>query len=67
MQRTQDEEWAQKKQAKKPYTRPAFRFERDCETSALICKKMGASANAPPITARFAGFSPKGPSLVRQE
>lgn len=31
----------QKKQAKKPYTKPAFRFERVFETQALSCGKTG--------------------------
>lgn len=30
------------KQAKKPYTKPAFRFERVFETQALSCGKTGA-------------------------
>jgi len=30
----------QKKQAKKPYTKPAFRFERVFETQALSCGKI---------------------------
>lgn len=30
----------QKKQAKKPYTKPAFRFERVFETQALSCGKV---------------------------
>ncbi len=30
----------QKKQSKKPYTKPAFRFERVFETQALSCGKV---------------------------
>jgi hypothetical protein len=30
----------QEKQAKKPYTKPAFRFERVFETQALSCGKV---------------------------
>jgi hypothetical protein len=33
----------QKKQAKKPYTKPAFRFERVFETQALSCGKVSSS------------------------
>jgi len=36
----------QKKQSKKPYTKPSFRFERVFETQALSCGKMiGFSGN----------------------
>jgi hypothetical protein len=37
----EDKQPTQKKQAKKPYARPAFRFERVFETSALSCGKVG--------------------------
>ena len=33
---------AQEKQSKKPYTKPAFRFERVFETQALSCGKVHA-------------------------
>ena len=40
---------AQKKQSKKPYTKPAFRFERVFETQALSCGKMqGGTGNCVP-------------------
>ncbi len=35
----EDKRPTQKKQAKKPYTKPAFRFERVFETQALSCGK----------------------------
>ncbi len=35
----EDERSIQKKQSKKPYTKPAFRFERVFETQALNCGK----------------------------
>jgi hypothetical protein len=37
----QDKRLIQKKQTKKPYTKPAFRFERVFETQALTCQKTG--------------------------
>ena len=36
----EDKRLIQKKQAKKPYTKPAFRFERVFETTALSCGKV---------------------------
>ena len=36
----EDKRPAQEKQTKKPYTKPAFRFERVFETQALSCGKM---------------------------
>jgi hypothetical protein len=36
----EDERVVQKKQTKKPYTKPAFRFERVFETQALSCGKV---------------------------
>ena len=33
-----------KKQAKKPYAKPAFRFERVFETQALSCGKIGGTS-----------------------
>ena len=36
----QDKRPAQKNQTKKPYTKPAFRFERVFETQALSCGKV---------------------------
>jgi hypothetical protein len=36
----EDKRRAQKKQSKKPYTKPAFRFERVFETQALSCLKV---------------------------
>ncbi len=35
----------QEKKTKKPYTKPAFRFERVFETQALTCGKTGATSN----------------------
>ena len=35
----EDKRRTQKKQAKKPYTKPAFRFEQVFETQALSCSK----------------------------
>jgi hypothetical protein len=35
----EDKRRAQEKQTKKPYTKPAFRFERVFETQALSCGK----------------------------
>jgi hypothetical protein len=40
----EDNQRTQKKQAKKPYTKPAFRFERVFETQALSCGKIGATS-----------------------
>jgi len=37
----EDKQRTQKKKGKKPYTKPAFRFERVFETSALSCGKVG--------------------------
>jgi hypothetical protein len=34
-----------KHQTKKPYTKPAFRFERVFETQALSCGKIGGISN----------------------
>lgn len=39
-----DKRGTQKKQAKKPYTKPTFRFERVFETQALSCGKIGATS-----------------------
>jgi len=36
----EDKRRTQKKQAKKPYTKPGFRFERVFETQALSCGKI---------------------------
>ena len=36
----EDKRRTQKKQVKKPYTKPAFRFERVFETQALSCGKV---------------------------
>ena len=36
----------QKHQAKKPYTKPAFRFERVFETQALSCGKISVTQGA---------------------
>jgi len=36
----EDKRLIQKKQPKKPYTKPAFRFERVFETQALSCGKL---------------------------
>lgn len=60
MQRTEE----QKTQAKKPYSKPAFRFERVFEASALSCKTMVASGAPLPITARFVGSGRKGPGAL---
>ena len=38
--RPEDEPLFQKKQTKKSYTKPAFRFERVFETQALSCGKV---------------------------
>jgi hypothetical protein len=35
-----DKQQPQKKQVKKPYTKPAFRFEHVFETQALSCGKL---------------------------
>jgi hypothetical protein len=37
----EDKRRTQKKQTKKPYAKPAFRFERVFETQALSCGKIG--------------------------
>jgi hypothetical protein len=37
-----DEQLNQKTQSKKPYSKPAFRFERVFETQALSCGKVGS-------------------------
>jgi len=34
-----------KQKIKKPYTKPAFRFERVFETQALSCGKIGPTSN----------------------
>jgi hypothetical protein len=39
----EDERQPPKKQTKKPYTKPAFRFERVFETQALSCGKVSSS------------------------
>ncbi len=36
----EDKQLIQKKQSKKPYTKPAFRLERVFETQALSCGKV---------------------------
>jgi hypothetical protein len=40
----EDKQQTQKKPAKKPYTKPSFRFERVFETSALSCGKVGPTS-----------------------
>jgi len=40
LQRTEDSQRPQKKEAKKPYIKPAFRFERVSESAAFCCGKM---------------------------
>ena len=39
-----DKRRTQKKQTKKPYDKPAFRFERVFETQALSCGKIGGTS-----------------------
>jgi len=39
----EDQRLIQKKQSKKPYTKPAFRLERVFETQALSCGKVQAT------------------------
>jgi len=39
-QRTEDSRRPQKKEAKKPYSKPAFRFERVTESAAFCCGRM---------------------------
>lgn len=46
---TEEKRRTRKKQAKKPYTKPAFRFERVFETQALSCGKIqGGIGNCVP-------------------
>jgi hypothetical protein len=40
-----DKEPTAKKQIKKPYSKPAFQFERVFETQALTCGKFGSISN----------------------
>jgi len=40
----EDKRRTQKKQTKKPYAKPAFRFERVFETQALSCGKIGGTS-----------------------
>ena len=40
----EDKRRTQKKQAKKQYVQPAFRFERVFETQALSCGKIGGTS-----------------------
>lgn len=40
----EDKRRTQKKQAKKPYSKPAFRFEQVFETQALSCGKIGGTS-----------------------
>jgi hypothetical protein len=55
----EDYQQTQKKLAKKPYTKPGFRFERIVETSALSCGKMLPSTKSMSLAERFSGVSPK--------
>jgi len=41
---SEDKRRTQKKQAKKTYAKPAFRFERVFETQALSCGKIGSTS-----------------------
>jgi hypothetical protein len=41
----EDKRRTQRKQAKKPYAKPAFRFERVFETQALSCGKVHSHGN----------------------
>jgi hypothetical protein len=42
----EDKPLFQKKQTKKPYAKPAFRFERVFETQALSCGKVASHGTA---------------------